>query len=393
MKIRGTTLTTPIARHAIPDDSAVSSKPWSSQNTVDKLCPSFTESGAAVTCEPVDGYPLEVAWQKKNLFNEAAWYEGHGFTLQADGSWLCRNVSETCFTNTTKRSGAMYLTATMKTDAETTPFYLIAYYTDGTMSTTLAINKGENTFVTKTLTTDPAKTVDYIKWTYGGAGSYYLKNVMISFVDNVYEPYAETATITRFGKNLVDTDVLLSNCLTKDENGIYHFDGTVAAGSGVIGFNPPIPANTPIHFKFHDFGGYNANSDALLTTSVSFADGTSEGGNWFGVSQNFTNELTFKKKKAVAALQFYKYQPSEDFRCQFSALQAEIGETATAYEPYQSPVTYTADETGKVTGITGSGAVMNLLADSGEITVTGKVSPAAEIEKLKNAILSLGGNL
>lgn len=200
-------------------------------------------------------------------------------------------------------------------------------------------------------------------------------------------------TITRFGKNLVDTDVLLNKYLTKDENGIYHFDGTVASGSGVIGFNPPIPANTPIHFKFHDFGGYNANSDALLTTSVSFADGTSEGGNWFGVSQNFTNELTLKKKKAVTALQFYKYQPSEDFRCQFSALQAEIGETATAYEPYQSPVTYTADETGKVTGITGSGEVMNLLADSGIVTVSGKANPAAEIEKLKNAILAMGANV
>lgn len=43
------------------DDSVVSTrKAWSSKNIVDKLCPSFTETGVMVTCEPVEGYPLEV---------------------------------------------------------------------------------------------------------------------------------------------------------------------------------------------------------------------------------------------------------------------------------------------------------------------------------------------
>lgn len=60
MKIRGTTITTPMARSAVPHDVGVSNKPWSSKNTVDKLCPSFTESGPMVTCEPVEGYPLTV---------------------------------------------------------------------------------------------------------------------------------------------------------------------------------------------------------------------------------------------------------------------------------------------------------------------------------------------
>lgn len=42
------------------DDQAVGASTWSSKNTVDKLCPSFTKSGPAVTCEPVEGYPLTV---------------------------------------------------------------------------------------------------------------------------------------------------------------------------------------------------------------------------------------------------------------------------------------------------------------------------------------------
>lgn len=67
MKIRGTTITTPLARTAVPDDSAVSKKPWSSKNTVDKLCPSFSESGSVVVCEPLEGYPLEVVSEFEDI--------------------------------------------------------------------------------------------------------------------------------------------------------------------------------------------------------------------------------------------------------------------------------------------------------------------------------------
>lgn len=42
------------------DDSKVGRLPWSSKNTVDKLCPAFIESGSMVRCEPVEGYPLTV---------------------------------------------------------------------------------------------------------------------------------------------------------------------------------------------------------------------------------------------------------------------------------------------------------------------------------------------
>lgn len=92
MKIRGTTLTTPIARHAVPDDTTVSKKPWSSKNTVDMLCPSIDESGSVVTCEPLEGYPLEVVASAeatqivrcgKNLFDFKKGVEEIHFTAPA----------------------------------------------------------------------------------------------------------------------------------------------------------------------------------------------------------------------------------------------------------------------------------------------------------------------
>lgn len=44
----------------VVDDTSISKYPWSSKNTVDKLCPGFEESGTVVQCEPIEGYPLKV---------------------------------------------------------------------------------------------------------------------------------------------------------------------------------------------------------------------------------------------------------------------------------------------------------------------------------------------
>ena len=102
MKIRGTTITTPLARSAVADNTSVSNKPWSSKNTVDKLCPSFTESGSVVTCEPVEGYPLEVGAEEgatqitrcgKNLFNYKDWVAYANSTLPST-SYPAREETE-----------------------------------------------------------------------------------------------------------------------------------------------------------------------------------------------------------------------------------------------------------------------------------------------------------
>lgn len=67
------------------DDSAVGGDAWSSKNIVDKLCPSFTESGAIVSCEPIAGYPLEVTAED-------------GATITQSG----KNLARYPYTDTTK---------------------------------------------------------------------------------------------------------------------------------------------------------------------------------------------------------------------------------------------------------------------------------------------------
>ena len=68
-------------------------------------------------------------------------------------------------------------------------------------------------------------------------------------------------------------------------------------------------------------------------------------------------------------------------------IQIEQGNTATAYEPYCGE-TFAVGE--PVTSLSG---VNNIYADAGDITVSGKADPTAIINKLTNAIISLGGNV
>lgn len=48
----------------INDANISKAETWSSQNIIDRLCPAFEESGAIVSCEPIEGYPLSVTAQE-----------------------------------------------------------------------------------------------------------------------------------------------------------------------------------------------------------------------------------------------------------------------------------------------------------------------------------------
>ena len=59
MKIRGTTITTPIARHAVADDSVVSRKPWSSKNVVDNFGIVAQATGTTISLKDSSALPLQ----------------------------------------------------------------------------------------------------------------------------------------------------------------------------------------------------------------------------------------------------------------------------------------------------------------------------------------------
>ena len=75
------------------DNEAVSNDIWSSKTIADRFCLPFTEKGNVVTCNPVEGYPMEVVTEGtaitrcgENLWNFKADVERVTPTTKADGT-------------------------------------------------------------------------------------------------------------------------------------------------------------------------------------------------------------------------------------------------------------------------------------------------------------------
>ena len=172
------------------------------------------------------------------------------------------------------------------------------------------------------------------------------------------------ATVHEFGKNLVDVDQMLNGNLTKDENGVYRIS---KAGAKSYKFPTQIPANPSFVISYKNLDGYNANSNAVISHSIYFADGTNEGGNWIGGNWLsgkgiFENKIVITKEKPVTGFNINVYNPSADFHCSFTGLQVEIGKNETDLVPFKhEPHTATDGNL----SIIGNGQSMTLIAEDG----------------------------
>ena len=239
---------------------------------VDKLCASFTESGSVVTCEPVEGYPLEVTAEEgattitrcgKNLVPNIYKYgeqtiNGVTFTPNEDGSIT---VNGTATANATYRFSSKGLKWNVKPG----------------VSYTLSFRKASGSFSGK-----PTFAANYYLASGGGSLSWLSTSI-------------DTQTSFSTKPCPEDLDSVL---------------GYITVPSGVTC------------------------TDCVVTCQV------------------------------------------------------ELGVIATAYEPYREPETFAVGEP-----ITANPGVNTIFADAGLVTVKGKADPVAIINKLTNAILSLGGNV
>ena len=384
MKIRGTTITTPIARSAVADNTSVSNKPWSSKNTVDKLCPPFTESGSIVTCEPVEGYPLEVEWQTKNVVpypypcGERT-ENGITFTPNDDGSITINGIAtenaQYRFYLSGERGrawnvkpGADYTISLKKVSGSfsgSALLFVANYYkVNETSQTSWIFTRIDQKVTSSTMPcpedcesigaylTVPKDTVctDLVV----------TLQVELGTSQTAYEPYAETATITRCGKNLctVDTVELVGNKTNKK----------IWSGS----LSGPLVVSA-------DFTGIE-----FVTPNASIIQCTVDGAIKYASPNNMKVKGYAITSGTLTEIRVINW-------CEGTGIvniQLETGTTATDFEPCREPETFAIGE--PITAIQG---VNTIYADAGLVTVKGKADPVAIINKLTNAILSLGGNV
>ena len=408
MKIQGTTINTPLARTAVVKDDIVSGKPWSSKNTIDKLCPTFTESGAVVTCEPVEGYPLEVEWKTKNLINPIAYMTGN------DNSATTLNGD--VFTSVTT-NGSTYLNTGWGGKLETHPA--------GTYTVTvIPVSEGVNFFVvinskasgtqlfykkanasngyTLTFT---AKEEFYLQITGGdstmwGTHSYKLQ-LEEGATATAYEPYAETATITRCGKNLFNYKdwIAYANMAYPSTN---HVAGEIEylgrkcfsyrmyrSNKDMFFTNIRFKPNTRYTAKMSMAMQYGSNTEQQIPAFLFiYTDGTNTYVQPDMAYRDKFVEITATSTagKTISHLVIPNFSASGIVYIPIDSCVIMEGTTAE-YAPYTGETFAQGEQIPAVQGIN------NLWADSGLLTVSGKADPVAKLEKLENAILTMGANV
>lgn len=139
---------------------------------------------------------INVTVAGKKIFDDAEWFKKNNATLQNDGSWNGVSANKIIFTNSSRKSGSVNLAMTAKIDRDTTTASLQVTYTDNTSDNFCAFQLA-NDFETKIAETNPDKTVESIALqTSGNTNGLYVKDIMVAFGDNEYDPAIDKQTLT-----------------------------------------------------------------------------------------------------------------------------------------------------------------------------------------------------
>lgn len=379
-------------------------RPWSSKNTVDKLCRPINASGQLVTCHPVEGYPLEVKDNTPNLLAPVVEITDQGgitVTDNGDGSYTlngtaANDVSWSFYPPDGLIMGD-HVRLTGCPAGGSLAYRLIAEGGSGEYFYDL----GEGTVfeVTEYMMTNGLTVLINI------AGNTECND--LTFRPKLTRLIAEPNTITRLGANLLDGSLRATaktaNGLTvqyNPEDDTYTLNGTCEASSHTYYEVHHVIAEGVKGKKFTTSVQY-VSGEIILPDESAFslfylgksADGTGKN-NFYAVSVKAEDTYQTNKTEldvdCVNRSWFYIKQGTvfNNYKCR---IQVEMGPVPTAYEPYQAE-TFPANPSG-VTVLPAKRGGNNIKADKGTITVIGAEDPHYTIDRLEAAIISLGGNV
>lgn len=405
MKIQGTTVATPIARRAVTDDKSVSKAPWSSKHTVDTLCPAFEESGSVVTCEPVEGYPLEVV--SKIIPKQSGSGEPSPENVRPISAWTGaklwhggKNLLPDGWKDWSNYVDSMYLLdlpvgrycISGKFDTSADRFVYLEKSTDGGKTWTVA-GAGANSTggyilggtSVRTVVFDVTDNPDekYAIWTRAGDIPYIESmQIDIGSVATECEPYRGEEITIDFGQAVYGGSYNWKTGLLTIDHATAVFDGTESGWylnySGEEGFSCGVfrypnlldkklgyATSICSHFKNTNNGSAFKSTAAEHGLYCDHPDYTFLYVDWG------TGETTLAEFKAWLAEQYANGTPVQ--------VCYELAEPTT--------IQLTPQEILALSGVN------TLYCDMGDTTVTGRADTTAVIEKLTNAIIALGGNV
>ena len=165
------------------------------------------------------------------------------------------------------------------------------------------------------------------------------KNIQIELEETAttYEHYGYKIPVKVSGKNLFDIDSTLNENLVKNDDGTYTIkkNKTEPDGRSAKKLFINIPAQTKITVSV-EIVGYNG----TYTFPFQIALYPKGGGEKYIQFRLNEKHKTYSFSEEIVGMTIYQesQMPDETYTT-FKNLQIELGETATAYEPYHAPVT------------------------------------------------------
>lgn len=250
-------------------------------------------------------------------------------------------------------------------------------YTDGTDNRVALPNSQD--FADYILTSVANKTIERLFVSFSGGCDVYIRNIQLeeSTTATPYTPYTDTPTgsVTVQGKNYFDISKVADN--TNGYNKLYNNgDGTITVvttskGGTSIGkqtlreYAPNLKAG-----ETYFLSAYSTPVEgSTMANNYIYLQGTGANVSWlFNSSKTVTEEMLNAKVLWYAWAQ-------KDVTTTISNIQIELGTTATAYEPYQAPTTYTANADGIVDGVRSLSPSMVLTTDNDGVVINARYFP------------------
>ena len=377
-----------------PDDTTVDGKPWTSKKIVDSLCQPFEESGNPVQVYPVEGYPLGVksridavqdgtgdpspdnvrpivGWDSvevtlcgKNLYKNIGNITMNGvtFTANDDGSITANGTATgdafyTVNYNHALQPGTYTLSGAPHTLDNSAYLYFYPGYK-------LDIGDGVTFILTDAV--DKYSISIHVHKGYVADNFVFRPQLELGSTATPYEPYTGSTTDialpeTVYGGTLdVETGVVTVDTICETVTG--------AESSRFI----DEPSDKQFSFVL------KKTSDSGISSHYKSLSNNDKNNGVFGVYLNTTYKAIFNSG----------FDTLDDFKAYLSTQNAAGTPMQLCYkilDPYT--IQLTSQQIAALSGVN------TLYTDAGTLTVTGREDPRHTIVELKNAILSLGGNI
>ena len=386
----------------------------SAKEVVDQLCPGFTESGAAISCRPVEGHPLEVVSSivpvqsgtgdpspdnirpitghsavkltrcGKNLF---------GGELLADRMAALGAVKDATAGTVTYSPGSCNTNDPIFDKfKENTQYTLILYgrntitdrknymnldilYTDGSHENVSGVEY--NTDETIVRVTSATRTVKAIKILYSSGNSLLHYNQCGIFEGVIgaddFEPYNGDTVTLDLGQEVYGGSLDWATGVLTVTDRHLNLNTTTAPTIVAYTFN----GMNGIQFQYVlDTTGYKEGPGMCSHARVGKV--YAPNGMWIGASSGLSRTIYW-----IGVMDYLGLSTVDEFKAWLDTQNVQV-----CYK-LLSPITVQLTPQ-EITALSG---VNTLYSDTGDTQVSGKADPRTIIEKLTNAILSLGGNV